>query len=164
MPGGRPSKSLEVKIAQGDRRQRGKKKLQEQLASQPKGDRGLPECPKRLTGVAREMWNRCAAELKALDIDYATDAVMLEGACVAYAMARLADATLAKEGLFIQIGRRTKVHPANSVSQANWKLVEAFGVEFGFTPASFSRLKADSTHQPATAAAELRAQLPRSVN
>jgi hypothetical protein len=53
---GRKPKPLQQQIAEGDPRQRGKWKLRDRLQAEPKAARGLPPCPERLTGVARQRW------------------------------------------------------------------------------------------------------------
>ena len=129
---------------------RGKHKLQERLAREPKATRGLPPCPNHLTGRARIAWKFWACELVSIGLDCRPDAMMLEGACVNYARAVQADLIIAKDGATIEqpilnkqgeeIGVRIKNHPLISVSRAAWRLMHSFCSEFGFSPIARQRL------------------------
>jgi hypothetical protein len=102
------------------------------------------------------MWGFFSDQIKVMKMDRQPDAAMLEGVCVAYQKAVAADILLQKfldggccyeepvlnkEGE--EIGVRIKSHPANAVSEKNWRLVKAFCVEFGFSPASRQRVRGD---------------------
>jgi P27 family predicted phage terminase small subunit len=146
---GRKPKPLARQLAEGDTRKRGVRKLREQLAAEPKAARGLPDCPEHLTGRAREAWQIWKEELAAMKLDCRPDGMMLEGACVAWARAVLADLMLA-DGFLIEepimdatgqlVGHKIKTHPAVAVSNAAWKQLKAFCSEFGLSPVSRTRL------------------------
>jgi len=146
---GRKPKPLRIQLAEGDTRKRGVRKLRAQLSLEPKAARGLPECPEHLAGRAREAWDLWREELAAMKLDCRPDAMMLEGACVAYRRAVEADLMLAqgftveepimdKEGEIV--GYKVKNHPAVAVSNASWKQLKAFCSEFGLSPVSRTRL------------------------
>src|SRR5574337_2001247 len=91
---GRKPKPITQHIAEGDPSKLGVNKLDERLAKQPKAARGLPICPRHLSGRARAAWNFWKAELEGMKLDCRPDAMMLEGACVNYARAVQADIIL----------------------------------------------------------------------
>ncbi len=63
---------------------KGKHKLAQQLAAEPKASRGLPPCPDYLVGRARDAWTFWSHELELVDLDRRPDGPMLEGVCIAY--------------------------------------------------------------------------------
>jgi P27 family predicted phage terminase small subunit len=150
---GRKPKPIARQIAEGDPRQRGKRKLEEKLAAEPKAARGLPPCPRHLKGRARAAWNFWSEELAAMSLDRRPDAIVLEGACIGYQRAVEADLIIAKEGPVLrhitedpQTGQpmeKVKVHPAVSVSRGAWAQVRAFASEFGLSPVSRTRLSTE---------------------
>ena len=146
---GRPRKPLAVRAAEGDKRKIGRKKLAEQIASEPRTRSGLPACPSHLTGLARETWDSWKQELEIMEMDKTPDAQMLEGACVAYQRAVGADCEVSRDGISLRtfdviegeaVLKEIKNHPAIKISLEYWKQVKSFCTEFGFTPASRSRL------------------------
>jgi P27 family predicted phage terminase small subunit len=166
---GRKPKPTARQIAEGDPRRHGKKKLQEQLAKEPKAARGLPDCPDHVADpLAHQIWDFWREELAAMKLDSRPDAVMLEGACVNYARAVQADLILARHGLVVaqpivnakgkQIGLKMKNHPALAASNAAWKQVRAFCSEFGLSPVSRTRL---TLEKPDTSTDELMALLTK---
>jgi P27 family predicted phage terminase small subunit len=159
---GRRPKPTQLQISEGDPAKRGKRKLQRQLDSEPKAARGLPPCPKHLTGRARAAWKFWVEELRAMKLDSRPDAMMLEGACVHYARAVRADAII-QHGCQVEepiinhttgevIGAKIKNHPAVAISNASWRQVRAFCGEFGLSPVSRTRLVLE---QPDTSAEDL---------
>jgi P27 family predicted phage terminase small subunit len=143
-----------MQIAAGDPRQKGKRKLQQQLESEPQASRGLPPCPEHLQGRAREAWEFWSAELAAMDLDRRPDAHMLEGCCVAYEAAVDAYETIRAQGRFIakkKLDPATnklaitdiKTHPAVRQGNQAWALMRAFCSEFGLSPVSRMRLAID---------------------
>jgi len=147
---GRKPKPIARQLSEGDPRKKGKRKLQERLVAEPKATPGLPRCPRHLRGRARAAYNFWREELQALGLDFRPDAMMLEGACTAYARAVQVDLMLAGAGLLIEqpildatgklSGVRLKVHPLVAVSHSSWKLLRAFASEFGLSPVARLRL------------------------
>ena len=154
---GRKPKPLSRQIAEGDTRRKGKGKLKEQLASEANPTRGLPTCPRHLTGRARAAWNFWREELHDMKLDCRPDAMMLEGACVGYARAVQADLIVAKDGpvclhetvdpLTMEPLQKLKTHPAVNISRAAWAQVRSFCSEFGLSPVSRTRLAIDKTEK-----------------
>jgi P27 family predicted phage terminase small subunit len=151
MKRGPKPKPIQAQLAAGDPRKRGKHKLEQLLAAEPKASKGLPPCPKYLVGRAREAWIFWAKELVAMDMDRRPDAQMLEGCCVAYDAAVDAYETIQKQGRFIAkkaLDRKTnslvvvdvKPHPAVRQMNQSWALMKSFCSEFGLSPVSRLRL------------------------
>lgn len=97
------------------------------------------------------------------------DAMMLEGACINYALAVEADIMLQHAGITIQIpvldedGDETGQfmitrHPAIAISNAAWRQVRGFCSEFGFSPVSRTRL---AIEKPDTSMEDLMEALSR---
>ena len=97
-----------------------------------------------------------------MKLDARADAMMLEGACVNYARAVQADAMIQRrcqvEEPIINhttgkvIGTKIKNHPAVAVSNAAWRQLRAFCLEFGLSPDSRTRL---ALEQPDTSTEDL---------
>ena len=147
---GRKPKPISRQIAEGDTRKRGVRQLKAQIAREPKPARGLPDCPPHLAGRAREAWALWREELAAMKLDARPDAMMLEGACVAYGRAVDADMMITEKGIILsepvmtrsgeQVGERLRSSPAIAVSNASWKQVRSFCSDFGLSPVSRTRL------------------------
>jgi P27 family predicted phage terminase small subunit len=151
VPRGRKPTPTSRQVAEGDPRKRGVNKLDAQLASEPKAERGLPECPEHLGERARWAWDLWKEELEKMQLDARPDQVMLEGACVNYGRAVEADLLELKHGPLIAepivrldgtpTGRtKIKANPAIAISNKSWKLVHTFCSEFGLSPVSRTRL------------------------
>jgi P27 family predicted phage terminase small subunit len=154
---GRPRKPLKVRQQEGDLRKIGPRKLQALIDAEPKTRSGLPDCPSHLRGIAREIWGVWVQELEIMDMDRMPDAVMLEGACVAYQRAVQADGQIDRIGITVERYKEidgeavllgVEPNPAIKISEAAWKQVKSFCVEFGFSPASRSRLAVQKVDKP----------------
>ena len=148
---GRLPKPAALVAAEGDTRRQGKAKMSARVAAEPKPNRGLPDPPQHLTGLARETWLNWAEQLEVMDLDRKCDAAMLEGACSAYARAVAADAIIEREGFIAQHRDGIRKHPAAAISAEAWKQVKAFCTEFGFSPVSRARVAANGTPAPSKA-------------
>jgi P27 family predicted phage terminase small subunit len=142
---GRKPKPTQQQINEGDPRKRGVNKLNEELAAQPRAEKGLPECPDYLGKRARAAWVMWKEELEKMRLDCRPDGPMLEGACVNYERAVEADLMIAKSGLVVAEtlesgARRVKANPAIAISNAAWRQVRSFCSEFGLSPVSRTRL------------------------
>lgn len=151
---GRKPRPIQQQINEGDRRQRGPKKLNEQLASIPKAERGLPECPSYLGAIAHEKWMEWKDALEKANLANKPDTAMLEGACVWYERAVIADRLIREKILIIDevldkqgkpTGRkRVNRNPAWSASREAWVMVHSFCSEFGLSPVSRQRLRVEA--------------------
>jgi len=151
---GRKPKAVQQQIIEGDPSHRGVHKLDSMRSALPKAQRGLPNPPSHVTGLAREQWMIWKRDLELMQMDYSADAVTLEGACVNYARAIEADEIL-KDGCEVEeplfdkitgnvIGQRIKNHPAVARSALCWKMVHTFCSELGLTLVSRQRLSIET--------------------
>lgn len=165
---GRRPKPLRVQAAEGDPRQRGKKKLQARLKAEPSATKGLGPCPRHLHGRARGAWLFWAAELDHMGLASRPDGLLLTGACVSYARAIEMDLLLEKEGCIVEeselIGEgaaaklvvtKRKPHPGVAISASHWRAVRLFCSEFGLSPVSRTRLAPKSPDDGQAASDEL---------
>ena len=109
----------------------------------PVVERGaVPECPKWLTGIAEEEWNRVAPALHAAGLLTGLDLTALEGYCVTYAKWRGAEQQLAEEGLTILTPNGcTQAHPCQSISNQAQKLLLSWVKAFGLSPDARGRME-----------------------
>ena len=109
----------------------------------PTVERGsIPRCPKWLTGLAREEWERVSPALHAAGLLSGLDVSALEGYCVTYAKWREAERQLSAEGLTITTPNGcTQIHPAQSISNQAQKLLLAWVKAFGLSPDSRGRME-----------------------
>jgi P27 family predicted phage terminase small subunit len=134
MPGPAPTPTR-LKVLRGNP---GKRKIN---GAEPVPLRGLPECPERFKGAAREAWLFLSEQAKAMGMDFRIDSLSLAGACQAYGRAIDADAVIDSLGpTFTTPNGYVQQRPEVSIALQNWKMFKAFATEWGFTPASRSRL------------------------
>ena len=147
--GQRPTPTQQ-QINQGDPRRKGKKKLAEKLASEPKHETGLPSCPPHLRGKARDAWRIWSQQLEIAGMDKRPDQQALEGAAVAYGRAVAADILVENQGLILshkvrdpvtkELHEKFYANPAAAISHREWMRVKSFIAEFGFSPGSRTRI------------------------
>ena len=148
---GRKPKPTAQQVAEGDPRKLGVHRLEQKLEAEAKGSRGLPKCPPHLKGLARKAWRFWSEELAHMNLDCRPDALMLEGACIAYQAAIDAYETIQKQGPLVAkrildpesnklVVSNVKPHPAVAQGNAAWMLLKAFCSEFGLSPVSRTRL------------------------
>jgi len=148
---GRKPKPTTQQIAEGDPRKLGVHRLEQKLKAEAKGTRGLPKCPPHLKGLARKAWRFWSEELAHMNLDCRPDALMLEGACIAYQSAIKAYETIQTQGALVAkrivdpetnklVVSNVKPHPAVAQGNAAWMLLKTFCSEFGLSPVSRTRL------------------------
>jgi P27 family predicted phage terminase small subunit len=148
---GRKPKPIAQQILEGDPRKVGVHRLERGLEAVAKASRGLPKCPPHLRGLARKAWRFWAEELAHMNLDCRPDALMLEGACIAYQAAIDAYETIQKQGPLVAkrildpetnklVVSNVKPHPAVAQGNAAWMLLKGFCSEFGLSPVSRTRL------------------------
>ena len=163
---GRKPKPRSLQVSEGDPRKRGKKKLAQLAASEPRPTRGTPPCPAHVSGLARSMWKFWAEQLAEMKLDYQCDAAVLEGACVNYALAVRADKVIEKKGLTVEISEvvddgvdergepkfravviKVQKRPEVGISNAAWMRVRSFCSEMGLSLVSRTRLSIDKNEK-----------------
>lgn len=131
MPGGRPRKPTRLKVLQGNP---GKRRLPKR-EPEPAALEDLA-APAWLKGHALEEWKRVTPELQRLGLLTIVDVAALAGYCQAFARWRQAkDAVDEEKSVDVAIARGLVKMEKEALAQ-----MKALAGEFGFTPASRSRV------------------------
>jgi P27 family predicted phage terminase small subunit len=134
---GRRPKPTRLKLLTGNP---GKRALN---ANEPKPEAAIPECPVELGPVARREWERMATQLAALRILTHLDRAALAAYCGAYAMWAEATDSIQKYGTMVKSPTGYPVQsPYVSIANRQAEIMMRIASEFGFTPASRSRISA----------------------
>jgi P27 family predicted phage terminase small subunit len=158
---GRRPKPTAIKRLEGNP---GKRRLNE---SEPAPDAADVRVPKgKLPPEGRALWRALAPQLADLGVLKTTDLPALEVLCLHYALVRRAWKILDEEGPTVENSRlvddadpgagvvvlTVKKHPAASVFRENAMAFKGFATEFGLTPSSRVRIKADPVTKEKTLA------------
>ena len=121
----------------------GKRKLNDK---EPKPNKKDPSCPKWLEEEAKKEWKRLAKKMEAMGILTEVDMAAFAGYCQAYARWKEAEEFITQHGTIVKTpsGYWQQV-PQVSIAQTYLKVMNRFAEQFGLTPASRSRIVADST-------------------
>ncbi|HEY8609747.1 MAG TPA: phage terminase small subunit P27 family [Roseomonas sp.] len=115
---------------------------------EPKPEVTTPECPVHLAGLAREEWDRLSAELSKLRMLTNLDRAALASYCVAYGVWADAAEKIQKYGAVVKSPKGYPMQsPYISIVNRQAEIMMRYASEFGFTPASRSRIKAPAVHQ-----------------
>lgn len=139
---GPPPKPTNLRILQGNP---GKRPL-------PKGE---PQprvvamtCPRWLLPEGKREWRRVAPELKRMGLATVVDRTALSAYCQAYARWRQAEEILSREGLVFETASGYLApRPEVAIAQKSMQLMKGFLTEFGFTPASRTRISLPEQRQ-----------------
>jgi P27 family predicted phage terminase small subunit len=103
----------------------------------------VPEAPPFLSGYAREEWYRITPELHRMRLVTLVDINALAAYCLAYERWRTAEELAKVRGLMVQTrGGPFRVNPLVSIAERAADKMVRYAAEFGFTPASRSRITA----------------------
>jgi len=135
---GRKPKPTRVKEVTGNP---GKRPLNDQ---EPQLAAGVPDIPAHLNDVARAEWERIAPQLAAAGVLTQADRAALAGYCVAWARWVEAEEKVRASGLLLKDKDSGKLFKNPFLAIANEALAQmrGFASEFGLSPASRSRVKA----------------------
>ena len=141
---GRRPKPTRLKMLTGNP---GKRPLNE---DEPKPEATIPDCPPELSPSARKEWDRLAEELGALRMLTNLDRAALAAYCTAYAIwASEANEAIQKYGVMIKSPQGFPIQsPYLSVANRQAEIMMRIASEFGFTPASRSRIATPSAVPP----------------
>jgi P27 family predicted phage terminase small subunit len=140
---GRRPKPTRLKVLTGNP---GKRPLNE---TEPRPEPAVPECPPELGEVARREWDRLARELGPLRITTNLDRGALAAYCGAYALWAEAMEAIQKYGSMIKSPSGFPVQsPYLAVANRQTEIMMRIASEFGFTPASRSRISTASPEEP----------------
>ena len=140
---GRRPKPTRIKVLTGNP---GKRPLNE---AEPRPEPSIPECPAELGEVARREWHRMAAELGPLRVITNLDRAALAAYCGAYALWAEAMEAIQKFGAMIKSPSGFPVQsPYLAIANRQTEIMMRIASEFGFTPASRSRIAAPIGEDP----------------
>lgn len=122
--------------------------------NEPRPDLGEPAMPTALPAAAKKEWKRVVPILLKMGVLTLADGPALEAYCVAYAMWRAALKEIRKHGLTYlsgdvvivdgkPVGGILRLNPAVGERDKAIKTMKSFMTEFGMTPSSRSRIKAE---------------------
>lgn len=136
---GRKPKPTALKELEGNP---GKRQLN---ANEPKPAARAPSCPKWLEDDAKKEWRRLAKQMELLGVLTEVDMAAFAGYCQAYARWKAAEEFISKHGAIVKTpsGYWQQV-PQVSIAQQYLKQMSKFCEQFGLTPASRSRIVADT--------------------
>lgn len=140
---GRRPKPTRLKILMGNP---GKRRMNE---NEPKPEISIPDCPVELGPVARQEWDRLVDQLAPLRILTHLDRAALAQYCAAYSLWLEAIEATQTYGAMVKSPSGYPVQsPYVSIANRQTEIMMRIASEFGFTPASRSRISAPATEQP----------------
>jgi P27 family predicted phage terminase small subunit len=140
---GRRPKPTRLKVLTGNP---GKRPLN---ATEPNPEAAAPDCPLELGEVARREWNRLVGELVTLRMITNLDRAALAAYCGAYALWAEATEATQKYGTMIKSPSGYPVQsPYVAIANRQAEIMMRIAFEFGFTPASRSRIATPSKAEP----------------
>ena len=140
---GRKPKPTSVKILAGNP---GKRKLNR---NEPAPAVTLPACPIELSPGAKAEWDRLVSDLAALRMLTNLDRAALAAYCEAYAMWIEAITAVRKFGAMVKSPSGYPMQsPYIAIANKQAEIMMRIASEFGFTPASRSRISVPSAREP----------------
>lgn len=140
---GRRSKPTRIKVLTGNP---GKRPLN---VNEPQVDPVPPDCPPELNAAAQAEWHRLVAELGPFRILTALDRSALAAYCGAFAVWAEATKALHQHGLMVKSPTGYPIQsPYLSIANRQAEIMMRIASEFGFTPASRSRISVPSDAEP----------------
>lgn len=117
-------------------------------AHEPRPEPVVPECPQQLSPVAQGEWARLTGELSKLNLMTNLDRGALATYCGAYAMWAEAMEQLQKYGTIVKSPTGFPIQsPYMAIANRQAEIMMRIASEFGFTPASRSRISAPPQDQ-----------------
>jgi P27 family predicted phage terminase small subunit len=140
---GRRPKPTRLKVLTGNP---GKRPLN---MDEPRPERAIPECPPELGPVAQREWSRLVGELTALGLLTNLDRAALAAYCFAYGLWAEATEAIQKYGAMVKSPTGYPIQsPYVSIANRQTEIMMRIASEFGFTPASRSRISTPSEREP----------------
>jgi P27 family predicted phage terminase small subunit len=140
---GRKPKPTRLKALTGNP---GKRPLND---TEPRPEIAVPDCPPELGPVARREWDRLVGELASLRLLTNLDRAALAAYCGAYAMWAEATEAIQKYGTMVKSPSGYPIQsPYVSIANRQAEIMMRIASEFGFTPASRSRIATPSPAAP----------------
>ena len=140
---GRRPKPTRLKVLTGNP---GKRPLNH---DEPRPAPEIPECPPELGPVARREWDRLVGELGKLKLVTNLDRAALAAYCGAYALWSEATEAIQKFGTMVKSPSGYPIQsPYLAIANRQAELMMRISAEFGFTPASRSRISTPRPDEP----------------
>jgi P27 family predicted phage terminase small subunit len=116
---------------------------------EPRPEPAIPDCPPQLGEVAQREWNRLVQELAPLRLMTNLDRAALAAYCGAYALWADAMEAIQKYGAMVKSPTGYPVQsPYVAIANRQAEIMIRIASEFGFTPASRSRIATAATPEP----------------
>jgi P27 family predicted phage terminase small subunit len=117
--------------------------------AEPRPEAVVPDCPLELGPVARREWDRLVGELAPLRILTHLDRAALAAYCGAYALWAEATEAIQKYGAMVKSPSGYPIQsPYVAIANRQTEIMMRIASEFGFTPASRSRISTPSRSEP----------------
>jgi P27 family predicted phage terminase small subunit len=143
MTRGRRPKPTHLKYLTGNP---GKRPLNQ---NEPRPKPSIPECPPELGPAAKREWERLVGDLAKQNLMTNLDRAALAAYCGAYALWADATEQIQKYGAMIKSPTGYPVQsPYISIANRQAEIMMRIASEFGFTPASRSRIAAPTPQEP----------------
>ena len=140
---GRRPKPTRMKVLTGNP---GKRPLN---VNEPSPQAAVPECPAELGPVAHREWDRLVGELAVLKLLTNLDRAALGAYCGAYALWAEAMEAIQKFGTMVKSPSGYPIQsPYVAIANRQAEIMMRIASEFGFTPASRSRISTPSKAEP----------------
>ena len=140
---GRKPKPTRLKVITGNP---GKRPLN---YNEPRPDIEIPECPPELSLAAQREWQRLVGDLTTLRLLTNLDRAALAAYCGAYAVWAEAMEAIQKFGAMVKSPSGYPIQsPYVAIANRQAELMMRIAAEFGFTPASRSRIATPSPEEP----------------
>ena len=116
--------------------------------NEPKPDAEIPDCPPELGPVAQREWQRLSIELNKLRILTQLDRAALAAYCGAYSLWAEATENIQKFGTMVKSPSGYPIQsPYVSIANRQAEIMMRIASEFGFTPASRSRISTPAAQE-----------------
>lgn len=116
---------------------------------EPRPDPEIPDCPEQLSPAAQAEWRRLCAELGKLNLLTNLDRGALATYCAAYALWAAAIENVHKYGAMVKSPTGYPMQsPYIAIANRQAEIMMRIASEFGFTPASRSRIATPPSETP----------------
>jgi P27 family predicted phage terminase small subunit len=117
--------------------------------NEPQPEAEIPECPAELGPLARNEWDRLVAQLAPLRLLTQLDRAALATYCGAYGLWAEATEAIQKYGVMIKSPQGFPIQsPYLAIANRQAEIMMRIASEFGFTPASRSRISTPVSAEP----------------
>ncbi len=117
--------------------------------TEPRPEPVIPECPAELGPIARREWDRLVGQLASLRILTPLDRAALAAHCGAYGLWAEATEAIQKYGAMVKSPTGFPMQsPYVAIANRQAEIMMRIASEFGFTPASRSRISTPSPDEP----------------